>query len=107
MSRYGKTYRAMQDDLDDNEQLNGVTPKFVSERPELCMWSRWVYTDFERLSRSRSSGMGLGSIPLSEIINYFDRVGFYDNDLEKFIEIIQAIDETFINEKDTENGNKT
>lgn len=51
--------------------------------------------------------MGLGSIPLSEIINYFDRVGFYDNDLEKFIEIIQAIDETFINEKDTENGNKT
>lgn len=98
----------MEKDLDENEQLNGVTPKFVSSRPEMCMWSRWVYRDFQRLSKSRVSGMSLGFIPLSEIVSYFDRVGFYDNDLEKFIDMIQTIDTIFINEKEgTENGNKT
>jgi hypothetical protein len=50
---------------------------------------------FGRLSFGRPAGMGLGAIPLSEIIDYWYRVEQLD-ELDTWIDIVQAMDSIFL-----------
>jgi len=53
------------------------------------------YVDaYNMLSSSRQSGMGMGSIPLSEITNLYDRIQLGEE--EDFISIIQIADNALL-----------
>lgn len=66
----------------------------ITERPELIFSDEYYLTAFFKLSGSRQNGMGIGAIPLSEIINYCEFLE--DDDPETFIDIIQHCDNTYM-----------
>lgn len=68
------------------------------DTPELEIWEVECVEAFYRLSSSRASGFGVGSIPLSEITNYADKPYFNIVDPEAFIYVIQAADNAYIDE---------
>ena len=73
----------------------GEEPKPLKQKPELDAETVWYLSTFHLLSPSRSTGFGVGAIPLSEIINYglvFDII----HDLESFCHIINRIDAAYI-----------
>lgn len=75
------------------------------EAPELSANGYYYLNAFYRLNSSRSVGMGVGAIPLSEITNYC--VYFEEDEPFIFIEIIQGIDSKYLslrNKKDEKDG---
>lgn len=66
----------------------------ITEKPDLIFTDEYYLTAFFKLSSSRQSGMGIGAIPLSEIIGYCEFIG--DNEPETFIDIIQHCDNTYM-----------
>ena len=63
------------------------------------------YVDaFNMLSGSRQSGMGMGSIPLSEITNLYDRIQLGEE--EDFITIIQSADNALLKAYNEDPKNK-
>ena len=94
----------MYNDLDADGTLNGVKPKFVTEKPEHSIWTSYYLQAFYRLTSSRQSGMGLGYIPYSEISKYY--YDFNVEDLEKFVTIIQATDRAYVAEYNKKDDKK-
>lgn len=60
------------------------------------MGTQWYLNTFWRLARSRNTGFGIGYIPLSEVINYGEKVGHIEDSLEDFIDIIQMMDDLYV-----------
>jgi len=77
-------------------------PSALAERPELQPYHYEYIKGFYFLSSSRSIGMGIGYIPMSEYFRYCE---FYEiDDPEMFIEIVRAMDQRYVqlaNEKTT------
>lgn len=76
---------------DDNPEM--VFPA-ITEKPELIFTDEYYLTAFFKLSSSRQNGMGIGAIPLSEIIRYCEFLE--DTEPETFIEIIQHCDNVYM-----------
>lgn len=75
------------------------------EEPELEFWEVEFVEIFYRLTSSRASSMGVGAIPLSEIITYADF--FNIPDPLDFIKIIQEADSAYLDEYNKAQDAKT
>ena len=64
-------------------------------QPELSSESVHYLNAFQRLSSSRSVGMAMGAIPLSEITNYCNY--FEESEPMIFIDILLQIDAIYLN----------
>lgn len=69
-------------------------PRAIKERPELDMIEQVYVTDFYRLGSSRQIGMSVGPIPVSEITDYWEKLGI--DDMEEYLYVIQAADNTYM-----------
>jgi len=67
-------------------------PAFVERMPVLPDSLHWVRDAFSTLAASRNIGMAAGPIPLSEIEAYVRLFGLVDDDLERFVHLIYAMD---------------
>ena len=74
--------------------------KSLESRPELDEGVILFWNAFQMLSPSRSVGMGVGCIPLSEILAFCDMadVRGVDERIE-FVRVIQAMDAVFLKHK--------
>lgn len=81
----------------EKRQDRGEEVEALENRPELLPELRYVWNGFILLSDSRSSGMGLSYIPLSEILAWFQ---IYDIDdmaeREEVLEMIKALDRIYV-----------
>ena len=66
------------------------------EEPELESWEVEYVECFYMLNSSRASGMGVGAIPLSEILGYCSFFGVEEP--RDFIKVIHAADNAYLNE---------
>lgn len=48
-------------------------------------------------------GFGVGCIPLTEITNYAHSVGFIEDEIEDFIDIVNTMDDVYITEVNKKN----
>lgn len=86
------------------EEMADLSPYFVpgtfSRYPGGSYYA-WYLEAFNRLSYSRQMGMGLGAIPVGEILFYANNMGIEDK--EEFLIVMQACDNVFLehhNKKD-------
>ena len=84
----------------------------LKNRPFLTTWTLSYYRAFRVLQDSRPSGMGIGMIPLSEMVAYCDLYAITDLDeRDRFVTMMKALDEAyvgFLNEKrDAKNAAKS
>lgn len=75
----------------------------IEQLPDLSMLESYYAKHFSILESSRQSGMGVGSIPLSEILSYKKEL---DEDSD-FIEIIQHMDSSYLKNWYDDPKNKT
>lgn len=71
-------------------------PAFVERMPSVEPHLVWYVEAFRSLANSRPVGMGLGPIPLSEIEAYVRLFGLVDDDLERFVHLIHALDAVYL-----------
>ena len=70
------------------------------KEPKPSPFTNYYIKAFYALSGSRSNGMGIGAIPLSEILVYCE---FYEeDDPDMFVEIIQNADSVYLGLKSDE-----
>jgi hypothetical protein len=74
------------------------------DSPDITMFESEYVNAFFTLTSSRQSGMGLGPIPLSEILAYCDF--FEPEDPELLIHIIQRVDSAYLEEYNKEQERK-
>ncbi len=82
----------------------GGTFPALTEKPNLSFGDEFYLNSFFRLSSSRSVGMGVGNIPLSEIILYCDWIE--ESEPEVFVEIIQFMDSVYLDLQNKKNESK-
>lgn len=85
-----------QDEAKSKSDPTWKTPSAIKDRPELEEYQSWYVEDFYRLTGSRQSGMGVGAVPVSEILIYGEKLGV--GDLEEFLEVMQALDNAYLDE---------
>lgn len=99
--KYGKTAEHLKTLVDAEDKLpDGTIPKAISDEPKLDMFVEKYVDAFYKLDSSRQIGMGVGAIPLSEILNYCEFLK--ESDADFFISIIQKIDKAYITEMNKE-----
>jgi hypothetical protein len=79
-------------------------PQAIATKPELTAFDSYYLSAFYVLTTSRSSGMGEGYIPLSEILNY--GIFLEDDDIEVFISLIRVMDNTYLEQRQKESAKK-
>lgn len=72
--------------------------------PEITHFESEYVSAFFMLTGSRQSGMGLGSIPLSEILKYCEF--FEPEDPELLVHVIQRVDSAYLKEYNEEQERK-
>ena len=70
------------------------TPTAIKEMPELMSWEAPYVTAFYTITSSRQSGMGVGPIPLSEILAYCQFFEVVEPEL--FLYIMQKCDNAYL-----------
>ena len=83
----------------DNPDDKWLSANTVTDEPELESWEVEYVEYFYLLSSSRASGMGVGAIPLSEILMCCDFFGI--TPAEDFIRIMQTADSAYLEEHRT------
>lgn len=78
--------------LENPDQFK-TTSKAVDE-PELSVGAREYVSMFYRLTGSRPVGMGVGAIPMSELLIYADYAEI--DDTEMYLDIILSADATYL-----------
>ena len=82
-------------DEQNKSDPNWKTPKALTSMPDVCPIFEYPYVEaFYLLDSSRPIGMGLGTIPLSEITNLYDRIQLGEE--MDFIKILQAADFAYL-----------
>ena len=76
----------------------GLVPESIQDMPELKTGLAWVWDGFMRLNESRpQSGFGVSGLSISDIKNYLDLSGIYDEELrEDFFYLISEMDSVFL-----------
>ena len=79
-------------------QEQGIEPQALRDRPRLTPWVVEYYSAFQTLSASRPVGMGgVGSIPISEMMAYFELVEIRDPDERlTYVTMTQALDSVYL-----------
>ena len=72
-------------------QRQGKT-KPLHEEPETDGVVDAFMVAYQRLSNARQSGMAANPLMFHDIVNYFDRLSWFCDDLELFVDIVQAMD---------------
>lgn len=67
----------------------------LQDRPDVDTETVWFMSAFGTLSASRSVGMSLGSIPLSEIVIYWREVGRI-GPIKEFVRVMRAMDSEWL-----------
>ena len=86
-------------------EKNGKPVQALSDKPKYDFTVQWYLDAFSSLSMSRQMGMGLGYIPFSEIAKYAEIIGHIEDDVQDFIQIVQAMDSAYLSEVN-KNSNK-
>jgi predicted mannosyl-3-phosphoglycerate phosphatase (HAD superfamily) len=85
------------------ERNQGKKAEAIENKPKYDIGTQWYLDVFRRLSRSRSIGFSIGCIPLMEITNYALSIGYIEESLEDFIDIIQSMDDLYLTEVNKKN----
>ena len=86
----------------DDEEL----PPFLEKMPQLRFDLAWIVEAFYVLSGSRQIGMGVGAIPISEIEAYIHLYGLIDEDIDRFIKLIAAMDSAYVQHANRRNNGR-
>jgi len=79
----------------------------VPEAPEIHEYERFFWDGFWRLVSSRSIGMALGGIPMSEMRAYLDLACVQDVETcMMFIDVVSALDSEFLQLTSSKNGSR-
>lgn len=93
--RWGDKYDFLVEQDEKNQgKPDWKTPSAITDRPELEFHEELYLKDFYTLSSSRQSGMGLGAIPVSEILKFCEHFEIPDSD--DFLYVIQKIDNAYL-----------
>jgi hypothetical protein len=87
-------------------QQQGVEPFALKNKPKLVPWAVEYYRAFHTLSSSRPMGMGgVGPIPISEVLAYFEVFEVRDPDeRETYVTMIQALDSVYLQKQSERSG---
>ena len=70
--------------------------RVISEIPFLSEIDTFYFTAFWVLNTCRSSGMSLGHIPWNVIVEYGDRQGLDDENIDLFVAVITSMDNAYL-----------
>lgn len=73
----------------------GKLPTGLKDKPAYSPYVNWYIRTFYSLCASRQIGMAAGSIPVSEITNYYNNYEIPD-DRETFLTVVQAMDGVYL-----------
>ena len=76
----------------------GVTPRALSEKPELLQGSDFFMQAYQDLVTDRAIGMSVGPIPWSSVLRWGRHNGLDQDDIEELNTIIRTV-ERAINDK--------
>lgn len=106
------TYEFILANLDEHGTIGGKVPSAIATKPDIDPIDIYYISAFDVLSGSRTIGMDIGSILVSEMVSYCKYV-LKDKNISDFIEIVQAADKAYLKEyydskpktkKDSKNG---
>lgn len=79
------------------QERMGVPVKALRNRPSIRSDLKFVWEIFCLVDSTRSIGMGIGGIPISEIDNALDLKGITNFEMKLwYIDIIRAVDKAYI-----------
>ena len=84
--------RSLREHLESVEKQTRTTPKELQDLIELPESMQEYWSWFLRLNSRRPSGMGMSSIPYSEMLAFFELIGVVPDPCE--IEVIELFDRT-------------
>jgi len=79
---------------------------YMDEEPEIEPADSFFLRAFGDLSTCRSSGMDLGPIPWTAIVNYGERAGLEPDTIEAFVIVIRTMDGAYRKWHDAEQEKK-